>query len=73
MWDALDTLYNAVHRGCTCKIEGYNQYGVFNQSIQDWYDEYKPWSIVIIVIFGLFIGAVATAAFTILGLIFPLV
>lgn len=72
MWKALYTLYDAIHRGCICKMEGYNQYGVFNQSIQDWYDENDPWSIVIIGIFGIFAGAVAVVASIVLGLIFPL-
>ncbi len=67
MWEALYTFYDTIHRGCTCKIEGYNQYGVFNQSVQDWYDENKPWSFVIMGVIGLLIGAVATIFSTILG------
>lgn len=73
MWEALYTLCDAIHRGCACKIEGYNQYGVFNQSVQNWYDENKPWSFVIIGAIGLFIGAVAMIFSTILGPIFSIV
>ncbi len=56
MWKALYALYDAICRGCTCKVEGYNQYGVFNQSIQDWFIACKPWSTIILIAIGANIG-----------------
>lgn len=54
------SLYGAVHRGCVCEAEGYTRWNIFDQSMQDWLEEYLPWSGLLMGLIGVIIGLTIT-------------
>ena len=71
MIEALDAFFDAIYEGCTKEV-GFNRWSMIDESVQGWFESYKPWSTVISIMVGLFIGSVATVFTMVLSTLFSI-